>query len=36
MVSQKGRPPEGMNLNWLESFSLQKDTTEEECDDISV
>lgn len=36
MVSQKGRPPEGMSLNWLESFSLQKETTEEECDDISL
>lgn len=32
VVSQKGRPPEGTNQNWLESFSLQKETTEEECD----
>lgn len=33
ILSWKGRPPDGTNLNWLESFSLQKDIPEEECDD---
>lgn len=26
------RPPDGTNLNRLESFSLQKETPKEECD----
>lgn len=33
ILSCKGRPSGGTNLNWLESFSLQKETPEEECDD---